>query len=166
MTQVLTADRLKQLLHYDPETGVWTWLKARGRNAPAGARAGRVQETGYRHIKIDGKIYKSGRLAHFYMTGKWPENLVDHEDTDKSNDRWTNLRDATRSQNQGNRPLNRNNKSGLKGVSWAARQKKWKADIRFGGRSRHLGYFISKEVAHEAYVTAARQYFGEFARAA
>ena len=98
------------------------------------------------------------------MTGEWCSAVIDHRDGDPSNNRWDNLRRATVSQNNANRRLHRNNKCGFKGVV----QNPWGrfiASIYKNGRRIHLGMFATPEAAHAAYVAAARELFGEFARA-
>lgn len=162
----VTHARLKEVLHYEPETGVWTWLKTSASAAPKGSRAGCISVWGYRTIKIDGKQYRSNRLVCFYMTGEWPERHIDHENLDKADDRWLNLRDASAKQNAANSKRKRTNKSGYKGVAWHERARKWHAYIQVNGKSRNLGGFDSPEDAHAAYHAAAVSAFGEFARSA
>jgi hypothetical protein len=161
----LTAERLRELLRYDAETGVWTARTSAHKGRwKAGRIAGAVLNTGYRYINVDGQLYLSSRLAFLYMTGEWPAEEVDHKDTDRSNDRWLNLRPATHAENMRNASISRNNKSGLKGV-WLDKQPgRWVAYIMVSGRQRYLGSFTTKEATHAAYCAAAREYFGEFAR--
>ena len=96
------------------------------------------------------------------MKGKWCSQVIDHRDGDPSNNRWTNLRSATRSQNSANKRLYRSNACGLKGV--CRERSGWRATIYKNGRRRHLGNFPTPQEAHAAYVKAARKLFGEFAR--
>ena len=164
---MLTQERLKELLHYDPDTGEWTWLVGRGggdNGAHPGDRAGWI-ENGRRRIQVDAHKYLASRLAVLYMTGAWPAKQVDHRDLDKSNDRWSNLRDATHNQNSMNIGKRRDNTSGFKGVTLHAETQKWHARICLMGKSRSLGLFGTPEAAHDAYVDAASKLFGEFARA-
>lgn len=156
----ITAERLRELLHYDPETGVFTRLCGRC----AGRRAGALNETGYRHVYADGVLYLEHILAWLYMTGEWPDDEVDHWDLDKSNNRWGNLRQATSSQNQMNHPIKKTNTSGHKGVHWAPHAGKWRAQIRISGVGHHLGYFATAEEASAAYAQAAKLRHGAFAR--
>lgn len=163
---MLTLNRLKELLYYDAETGLFTRKVGRsGPNARAGDIAGCDNGQGYVRIYVDGVPYKAHRLAWFYMTGEWVDE-VDHRDTDRSNNRWDNLREATRSQNRTNCAAYRNNTSGYKGVSFYKRTGKWKAQIQKEGRKISLGYFETPEAAHAAYIDAANRLFGQFARAA
>lgn len=165
---MLTAARLRELLSYDPETGVFRWRVYRARNARAGDVAGRIIKAapdkggGYRSIGIDGSEYLAQRLAWLHMTGEWPPAQVDHENRNRDDNAWRNLRDATRSQNQANRPAQANNTSGFKGVAFHKGAGRWRATLG----KRHLGLFDSPEQAHAAYAEAARGAFGEFARAA
>jgi hypothetical protein len=163
---VLTFERLHEVLHYDPDTGVWTWLARMSSRAPKGARAGSVHRTGYRHIRIDGERHRAHRLAFFYMTGSWPANEVDHKNVVPGDDRWVNLREATASQNQANRKLSRANTSGRKGVSWSKIKQRWVAHIQVRGRQKNLGAFDSLEEACATYSAAAADGFGDFARLA
>jgi hypothetical protein len=159
----LTHDRLRKILHYDPITGNFTWL-ANKSNRNAGKIAGSVTDNGYRLIKINGRNYLGHRLAWLYMTGEWPKEMVDHKDRIKFNNVWTNLREATRSQNQANAGLPSTNCSGIKGVHWDKKDKKWRAQIGVKGKKINLGGFDTPEPAHAAYVFAANEYFGDFAK--
>jgi hypothetical protein len=166
MTRV-NVERLRELLHYAPISGVFTWKVYRGRKAKAGDIAGDTSNSrGYRHIMIDGKSYKASCLAWLYMTGDWPSADVDHRDTDRLNDKWGNLRLATKSQNAANRSKPSHNTSGFKGVFLRKDTGKWSARISVRYRHIYLGCFETAQEAHEAYAAAAHQYFGEFARAA
>src|ERR1019366_3934979 len=115
--------RLKEVLRYVPETGLFTWLMKRGSRA-AGSVAGTLRSDGYIQIRLDGDAYLGHRLAWFYQTGSWPTPECDHQDLDKTNNRWTNLREATKSQNKANvnRPIS--NTSGAKGVCWHKKGRK------------------------------------------
>ena len=167
---MLTAERLREILEYDPETGVFRWrgvLSGRGyshANVAAGVEAGALDTKGYRLIGIDRRLYRANRLAWLYMTGQWPPRKVDHRDTDQSNDAWDNLRLASNSQNGANARLSKRNKTGLKGVSiWQGR---YMAQICKDHKRYRLGSFDTPEEAHAAYMAAAHRLHGEFARAA
>ena len=101
-SSTLTLERLKTLLHYDPETGLWTWRVNKGR-VKAGSIAG-CSTRGYWVLRVDQHNYLSHILAWFYMTGEWPEHEVDHRDLDKGNNHWDNLRPATDVQQEWNKP--------------------------------------------------------------
>lgn len=165
---MITAARLRELLNYDPETGVFTWRADRryGRTK-AGDVAGCLCKTrGYIHIRLDGRLYYGHRLAWLYVHGVWPAGRLDHRDTDGDNNRLTNLRPATQSQNRGNSRRSRRNASGVKGVYLDKRTGRWVAEVQVGGRRRYLGSFALKADAGDAYCEAAKEAFGEFARAA
>lgn len=162
----LTAEELRRVLSYDPTTGVFRWRVSTARCVKPGDIAGSWREDGYWCVVYRRFNYNAQRLAHLYMVGEWPLRHVDHEDLDKGNNRWVNLRPANRSQNGANRRLLSNNTSGFKGVSWHAKIGKWQAYLTVDGRRHYLGYFISSELASAAYMTEAVKCFGEFARAA
>ena len=161
---LITAERLRELLHYDPETGIFRRLAVPTNRVKSCDIAGTPDDKGYLLIKIDLRMYKAHRLAWLYMTGAWPEDKIDHIDLDKANNRFVNLREATDSQNEANKRMLRNNTSGYRGVSWHKRDKKWIAQIWVAGKKRHLGYSDCPAAAHFAYIVAADMAFGEFAR--
>jgi hypothetical protein len=158
----LTHARLKSLVHYDPETGIFTAIKTRGRvlaGKPIGVRMGR----GYLSHEIGGRTYLLHRLAWLYMTGEWPPEQVDHRDENKAHNAWINLRAATNAQNQRNIRASKANTSGHRGVCWHGRIKKWQARIRVDYKLIHLGYFESIEDAVAARRAAEARHFGDFA---
>lgn len=118
----------------------------------------------YRIIKIYGKAYPAHRLAFLYMTGKFPSEQVDHKDLNGLNNRWDNLRPATRTQNSWNCKAQINNTSGFKGAYLDNRWGRYQALIRVNGKSKSLGYFDTAKEAGAAYAVAAKNYFGEFSR--
>lgn len=161
----LTAERLREVLHYDPETGVFTRrLACKGRHA--GTVAGGKRGLGYASITIDGEAHYAHRLAILYVTGAWPAVHVDHVNGKRSDNRIANLRDATVSQNHANKAKSADKTSPYKGVHWSRERCKWVAQIKKDGRGITLGRFDCAEDARDAYLVAARRIFGEFARAA
>ncbi len=124
-----------------------------------GHRAGSMDNRGYRSIglRINGKLlrYFEHRLCWFYMTGQWPQHMIDHVDRDKSNNAWSNLREATRSQNA----MNQN----ATGVYWNKDRLKWQAQIKVNGKPKNIGRFINYDEALKARQEAEIKYFGEFA---
>lgn len=160
----LTAERLREVLDYDPETGAFTWKVMLAYRAKVGAVAGWSGDDGRITITINNTYYKAHRLAWLYMTGRWPEQDIDHRDLDASNNRWNNLREATPAQNLWNTGAHRNNKTGYKGVFLVVSSGRYRAAIRVAGKTLHLGCFMSAEMAHAAYAAAAREHRGEFAR--
>lgn len=163
---MLTQKRLKELLAYDPATGILTRLIRTSNCVHIGDVAGRPQKQGYLRIMIDGASYLVHRLAFLYMTGKWPKAGVDHINLNKTDNRWLNLREATKAQNSMNRCAPANNTSGYKGVHWDKQNSKWRARIKVSGKSIHIGLFNTKKEAHYVYAGAAEFYFGSYARAA
>ena len=160
---MLTQARLKALITYDPETGGMTWNMKRGR-AHRRDHAGYVAPDGYWRITIDGKSWLLHRLAWLYMTGDEPPAIIDHADLDRTNNRWANLREATKSQNNANSHTRARSATGFKGVFHHKR--KFRAQISVDGRCKYLGLFSSPEEAHAAYQRAAEAQYGNFARAA
>lgn len=168
MARKLTAERLRELLAYDTETGVFRWRArpSRWSRIRAGNVAGCVKNAGYREVGLDSCRYRAHRLAWLYVTGEWPASGLDHENLNKDDNRWANLRPATVSQNGANRRLCSINTSGFKGVNWDKQTRKWRSTIMVNGKTLYLGRFDLAEDAHAAYAEAADKYFGEFARAA
>lgn len=152
----VSVERLREAFAYDPTTGVLTWLISRRGQARPGDVAGCVNH-GYRVTKIDQQVLMVHRVAWALTHGRWPAADIDHIDGDPSNNRLSNLREATRGQNmQNRRGAQRNSRSGVIGV-WKAKKdlsKPWKAVIVVDRRAQHLGYFASKEEASSAYLAA------------
>jgi hypothetical protein len=159
----LTAERLRALLDYDAETGTFTWRDGRWFGL-AGKVAGVKTVAGYIKVGVDGRVYSAHRLAWLHVTGAWPAHQLDHIDGERGNNRLANLREATRTQNSWNKKRAKHSTTGFKGV-WRSGAK-WAATIRKNGRPVYLGTFETAEEAHAAYVTAAQEHFGEFARSA
>lgn len=157
---MLTAERLKELIKYEPDTGNFVWAKGRP-GASKGAIAGWTDVNNYRSVKIDREVYLQHRLAFFYVQGKWPVCEMDHKDGDRTNNKWSNLREATRTQNA----VNRKATAGLKGAEKQPNGK-WVARIRYNKKRLYLGMFDTELQAHKAYVLKAQELHGEFARAA
>lgn len=154
----ITLTRLKELLHYDRFTGIWTWLVDRG-PVHAGEVAGTENDDGYIQIRIDRKLYMAHVLAWFYSFEQWPPNEVDHADRVKSHNWLNNLRQATHVQNLGNSGKRPNNTSGFKGVYRDGHR--WRAEIAH----IKLGRFDTPEEASAVYEEAAKTRYGRFALA-
>lgn len=151
-------------LSYDPETGAFTWIRAR--RDRVGKEAGAIDSAGHRQIRLHGRLYMAHRLAWLYMTGNFPEMAIDHANGVRSDNSWCNLREATPSQNGANCKLSVRNTSGAKGVFLERLTGRWNAYVRVQRKSVYLGTFDTVEEASQAYAQGARQHFGEFARVA
>ena len=165
----ISAERLREILRYDPKTGelywrlrddVGSWWNGRYAGKEAGAHA---DKKGYFCISIDNHTYRTHRVIWSYVTGEWPEFEVDHKDTDRKNNRFENLRPATVEQQRHNMSLHKDSETGFKGVS-ASKNSRYRARIWVGGKEIMLGYRDTAKEAHRLYVDAAAMYFGEFAR--
>ena len=137
-SEILTLSRLKEVIHYDMETGVFTMLPGAGRGQLLRPKpAGTVKnQSGYRRIQIDGVIYGGNQLAWFYVTGEWPDRQIDHRNRDTSDDRFYNLRLATQTQNKANSGAYKNNGLGIKGVR-LHRNGQFEARLRIHAPLRH-----------------------------
>jgi hypothetical protein len=156
----LTQEILKSWLHYDPETGVFTWL--------CGRRAGRVvgskRKDGYIHFEVAGTAYLAHRLAFLYVHGRFPKHTTDHINGVKDDNRINNLREATQGENVQNQRFPQDKitntgkkKSGFIGVWWAKNNRLWCARITLNGKRFNLGYFKKVEDAAAAYIEAKRK---------
>lgn len=155
----LTQEGLKELLHYDSETGQFTWNVTLCNRARKGNKAGHIAGRGYLYIGFNGKVYSAHRLAWLYVYGQIPENDIDHINGEKTDNRINNLRDVETVINCQNRRAARDgSRSGIMGASWHKRIGKWAAQIRIGGKPTHLGYFTTPEEAGRAYLEAKRQH--------
>ena len=152
---MIALDELKSVLLYEEETGRFIWLETRGK-ARKGGVAGTPHICGYVHIGIKKHNYLAHRLAVFYMTGEWPKYDVDHINGIRTDNRWANLRPASRSQNMQNQKSARsNNATGFLGV--VPNKKRFGAQIRIFGKTKCLGTYDTPQQAHEAYVLAKRE---------
>ena len=165
--QILTAERLRELLHYDAGTGIFTWLP-RSPDGFKGPRASAIWHSRYCGRQAGGVHATLGyveimrclahRLAFLYITGSWPVNQVDHIDGDKANNRWENLRDVTQQVNGQNLRVAHARKKTPLGVSYLQRLKgkPYAASISMDGLKQHLGYYATPSDAHSAYLSAKR----------
>ena len=157
LPELLTAERLRELLHYEPSTGVFTWKITRNSRLKPGDVAGSVRPNGYINLGVAGKLYLAHRLAWLYVYGVWPERMIDHINRNKSDNRIANLRDVTRAQNCQNTLKLSTNTSGFKGVGFDKAKGKWEAKIWYEGRKKWIGYFPDAQLAAKAYAQAAAQ---------
>lgn len=152
---MITAERLRELVHYCPETGIFTHLKSKGRKK-AGMRAGSLRNDGYIYIMIGGVRALAHRFAWLYMTGEWPFNEIDHIDGNKANNTFSNLRDVDRSVNTQNQNRAKiTNRLGILGVS-QIKCGKFKSIITIRGKRHYLGVYETADDAYQAYLKAKR----------
>lgn len=154
----LTAETLREKLLYDALTGAFTWKVRASSRAGPGDSAGTVDSRGYLVVGVAGKQRSAHRLAWLYAYGSWPKFEIDHIDGNRLNNSLANLRDIKAVFNRQNqrRPKS-NNSSGFLGVSLCAKTGRWLAHISLNGQAKHLGRFETKELAHNAYITAKRE---------
>jgi hypothetical protein len=153
VSEELTQERLKQVLDYDPETGIFCRKSRNGLKKPRVISGSNIN--GYKVTKIDNKPYYLHRLAWLYVYGKFPEKEIDHKNKIKSDNRICNLRDISRQQNIQNRgnPL---------GVFPTSNNRRWRARIVFSGNHINLGTFATKEEAIQKYKEAKKIYHPYF----
>lgn len=161
-TDDLSAARAREVLDYDPLTGVFIRKVRLAQRHQVGDRADFIvtggQLKGYSRISVDGKRYLAHRVAWLYVHGDWPAGLLDHKNGLKSDNRIDNLRPADhRLNNENQRGPRADGSSGYLGVHWDRLTEKWRARVTTGGRSIHVGLYDSAEEAHAAYVTAKRK---------
>lgn len=166
MTAVPTAEQVRELLDYDPETGIFLWKQ---RRAPSSFKAGLVgQEAGTLHsrgywcISVFGRKWLAHQLAWLHYYGVWPDRFVDHANLNKRDNRIANLRLASFAENSANANIRTDNTSGFRGVRFEPRRKRWIAVIEKDGTRRQLGSFTDKELAVAAYAKGASALFGDF----
>lgn len=157
-TNLITQDRLKSLLTYNPDTGEFCWRLKRPRCTP-GSMAGTPSYHGYTVIKLNGVSYKAHRLAWLYETGDWPASELDHINRVRGDNRISNLRLATRFSNCQNRVKSETAYSKHIGVSRSFNGKRWRAYIDFNGKRRALGVFDTETQALEARKNIERQLY-------
>lgn len=167
---MFTSAYLRDRLKYHPHSGKFFWKDHEDlqRKDRVGYQAGALNSEGYTHIKIDGKFYYAAQLAWLYMYGEWPEELIDHKNRSRVDDRITNLRYTDYSQNQANRDIQKNNTTGVKGVCYEAKRKsrkKYRAFIMVNYKMKFLGYYETLDEAAIARATAAKATWGEYANA-
>lgn len=154
-----TAQELRALIDYEPQTGQFTWRVNRRKKAMAGATAGFVNSRGYITIGVYGWPYPAHRLAWLHHYGKWPTLAIDHINGVKTDNRLCNLREATCSVNNQNIvAASSRSHSGFRGVSQSPnKHRRWEARIRLNGRTHFLGVFDTPEIAHAAYLKAKKR---------
>lgn len=158
---MLTQEFLKEHFHYNPDSGLFVRLKltSSASRAKIGDIAGCKYSDGYIYMKINSKHHKAHRLAFLYMHGKMPEHTVDHINGIKDDNRFCNLRKATKSENtQNQRRPHKSNQCGFLGVYFENESGRYVAQLSINGKPKKLGRFDTAELAHEAYLSAKRQH--------
>lgn len=145
-TNLITQDRLKNLLHYEPDTGIFTWAYTKVK-CKKGAIAGWLCKDGYVMVCLDYRIYRTHRLAWLYVYGVFPDKHVDHINGVRTDNRLINLRAATPAQNQQNQKVRCDNTSKHAGVSWSKLHSKWYVYISVANKRQFLGLFADKNAA-------------------
>jgi hypothetical protein len=159
---LITQDYLKSILNYEEASGIFTWKVSKAKNIKIGSVAGIHDKCGYWIIRIDKKNYRAHRLAWLYMNGNFPNKYIDHIDNNKINNIYRNLREANDVENGRNKGLQLNNSTGYKGVSFCNLNKKFKAQARFNGKTKTLGYFKSALDASNKYINFVKELHGDF----
>ena len=162
--QSLDVAEVKRAITYDPKDGSFRWLQPHRNMGWGLMMAGSLYPNGYIYIGIKRVQILAHHLAWLMMCGEWPDHAIDHRNNIKTDNRWENLRPATKHQNGCNRGRQKNNTSGFKGVTRVPNGQKWKAQIHVMGRNYNLGHFSSPAEAAVAYAKAASKFHGEYAR--
>lgn len=157
---LVSVDRLKQVLDYNPDTGIFIWKIQLSPKGPVGKVAGTVRPNGYRFITIDGSAFAAQRLAWLYVCGEWPTNLMDHKNRVRDDNRFDNLRDVRHLQNRHNTgtKANSNSKTGVLGAIQRPSGKFFSRISHPGKRAQYLGTFDTAEEAHSAFMAAKAKY--------
>jgi hypothetical protein len=155
----LTQARLKELVSYDPDTGVFIWIKKANRNILIGSVAGSVNSQGYWRIQIDQKSYRAHKLAWLYIFGEFPNGILDHKNRDKLDNRISNLRSVSSSINNQNCKIRKNNTSGSAGVHLDKSRQKWVSYVKIDSKHKHIGYFNTIEEAIAARKAAEKKFY-------
>lgn len=153
----LTQGELKKILHYNADTGVFTWVD-RASGEKTMRQVGCLNPAGYKLIGVNGRRYMAHRLAFLYMIGRFPLDQTDHINHDRSDNRWINLREASNLENGRNISMKKNNKSGITGVHWNKQANNWRARIMVNGKTINIGSFENKKDAAAARFAAEREY--------
>lgn len=157
----LTAEYLRSVLHYEPETGIFTRKVSTSNSVKVGDAAGSQSGRGYLNITVGSRLYRAHRLAWLYVYGNWPEDQLDHINRDRADNRIENLREVTNKQNHQNSGKRRDNTSGHPGVCWHKQRSKWVARIMHNQKQIHLGLFTDIEEAIAARKAAEKLYWAD-----
>lgn len=155
-----SKEEFSKFLTYNPQSGVLTWVKG----CQSGKEAGCVTKKGYRVVTLNYIQYMAHVIAWILHYGEVRPQMLDHINGVKDDNRIDNLRLSDDVTNQQNRGKPKNNTSGYKGVCWCVQTQKWQAIIKADGKRLHLGRYLTKEQAYQAYCNAAFKFHGDFAR--
>lgn len=157
---MIDINELKSCLEYNQDTGIFTWIKSK-RKSIIGKVAGSPDRHGYIDINVHGVRSKAHKFAWLYVYGEWPDE-IDHINGVKYDNRISNLRKCTKSQNMKNRKIQKNNKTGYVGVCFDNTCNRYRATAKLNGKKFHLGMYKTAIEASEAYVEFAKKNHGEF----
>jgi hypothetical protein len=163
MTTPLTQEQIREELHYNPKTGLFTRLVARCNKVKVGDLAGAPDSHGYIQIRVLGRLHLAHRLAWLYTTGEWPEGGIDHRNTIRDDNRWSNLRKATRFQNGMNSRRNKNSTTMEKNIVVGERGR-YRVRVTTNGVRQHVGWFKTIPEAKAAHERAVLERHGAFGR--
>jgi hypothetical protein len=164
ISPLITAAEAHERISYDAQSGQFTWIKC-GKPEFNGCPAGSVHNEGYIVIKLLGRVYRAHRLAWLMCHGTFPNGEIDHINGIRSDNRISNLRLASASENKYNKSATVESATGIKGVCWSKKYQKWEVRIGFEKQRRFLGHFDSQHDAAQAYAAAAKKYHGDYAKA-
>lgn len=165
MKKLISHEDLKELLDYDPLTGIFKRKKSKFSNL-IGKPAGTLNSIGYMVLVLGGRkghSYLLHRLAWFYVTGEWPKNQIDHVNRIRSDNRFENLRECSGSENSWNKGAQSNSKTGVRGISWVKARKKWVVKLNKGREVVYVDFFEDFKQAKEAWEIKSKEIYGEFA---
>ncbi|MEM8060592.1 HNH endonuclease signature motif containing protein [Morganella morganii subsp. sibonii] len=151
---MITHSSLLESLHYNPDNGLFTWIKRVSNRVKVGEIAGSLSDTGYIDIRFKGKLFRAHRLAWFYVHNKWPDDVIDHINNIKTDNRLCNLRDVPVTVNASNLSKKSSSSSGYTGVTWCKSSRKWRVKIQVNGRHFHIGRYERICDAVQAYERA------------
>jgi HNH endonuclease len=159
---MITHNQLLKALSYDPDAGIFRWkwrddMRKEVNTRWSGKMAGTLAHNGYWHIKINFVLYQGHQLAWFYMTGEWPKNQIDHENGNKADNAWKNLRSSSQFENMQNVVPHRGGTSKYLGVSWSKQKAKWQSQIMVNRKRHHLGFYADERDAAAAYLEAKKR---------
>ena len=162
---MLAVQTLRESLTYEPASGKLFWKQGcRHAGKEAGCITRTMQGNSYRLVRVNGKLVHAHRVAWAIVNGEWPPAMIDHKNGDGLDNRWSNLRPATREQNAQNRKLDQRSKTGATGVHFNRRRNLYSVNIKANGQRTHVGYFDTKDAAVVAANQARARLHGGFAR--